>query len=50
MGVDARREGDLTFEEAMMEVVKSFFLAKEEFQRRLDYASSPKNDESFVDH
>ena len=48
-GVDAWREGDLTFEEAMMEVVKSLSLAKEELQRRLDYASSPNRDESFVD-
>ena len=49
VGVDAWREGDLTFEEAMMEVFKSLSLAKEEFQRRLDYASSPKHGESFVD-
>ena len=32
-----------------MEVVKSLFLAKEELQRRLDYASSPNYDEPFVD-
>lgn len=48
-GLDAWREGDLTFEEAMMEVVESLFLAKEELQRRLDYASSPNYDEPFVD-
>ena len=47
-GLDAG-EGDLTFEEAMMEVVESLFLAKEELQRRLDYASSPNYDEPFVD-
>jgi hypothetical protein len=39
----------LTWEETLMEVVKSLFLAKEETQRRLDYASSPNHDESFVD-
>lgn len=40
-GLGAWREGELTFEEAMMEVAKSLFLAKEELQRRLDYALSP---------
>jgi len=49
VGADARRKGDLTFEEAMMEVVQSLFLAKEELQRRLNYASSPNYDEPFVD-
>lgn len=39
-GLDAWREGELTFEEAMMEVVKSLFIAKQELQRRLDYALS----------
>jgi hypothetical protein len=39
----------MTFEEAMMEVVKSLFLAKEELQRRLDYASSPNYDDPLVD-
>ena len=40
-GLDAWREGDLTFEEAMMEAVKGLFLAQQELQRRLDYALSP---------
>jgi hypothetical protein len=39
----------LTFEEAMMEVVKSLFVVPDELQRRLDYASSPNPDEPFVD-
>jgi len=39
-GLEAWQRGELTWEEAMMEVVKSLFLAKEESQRRLDYALS----------
>jgi hypothetical protein len=31
------REGELTFEEAMMEVVKRLFLARETLQRKYDY-------------
>ena len=48
-GQDACREGNLTFEEAMMEAVKSLFLAKVELQHRLDHASSPNGDEPVVD-
>jgi len=48
-GLDAWQAGELTFEEAMMEVVKSLFLANEELQRRLDYALSSSRDEPFVD-
>jgi hypothetical protein len=37
-GLDGWREGELTFEEAMMKVAKSLFLANQELQRRLAYA------------
>jgi hypothetical protein len=43
-GQDAWREGNLSFEEAIMEVVKSLFLAKEETQHRLDHALSPSQE------
>jgi len=43
-GLAAWQQGELTWEEAMMEVVKSLFLAKEETQRRLDYALSPSDE------
>ena len=36
-GLDAWQKGELTFEEAMMEVVKSLFIAKKKLQRRFDY-------------
>lgn len=39
--LDAWRAGKLTWEEAMMKVAKSLFIAKEETQRRLNYALSP---------
>lgn len=39
-GLEAWQRGELTWQEAMMEVVKSLFVAKEESQRRLDYALS----------
>ena len=47
-GLDAWREGELTFDEAMMEVAKSLFLAQHELQHRLDCALSPSRDEPFV--
>ena len=36
-GLAGWQSGELTFEEAMMEVVKSLFITKENLQRRLDY-------------
>jgi len=48
--LDAWCEGELTFEQAMLEVVRSLFLAKKEFQHRLNYAFPPSShDEQFVD-
>lgn len=44
-GLEAWERGELTCEEAMMEVVTSLFLAKEEIQRRLDYALSPSQED-----
>jgi hypothetical protein len=47
-GLEGWQRGELTWEEAMMEVVKSLFLAKEETQRRLDYTLSPSRAEPSV--
>ena len=40
-GLDAWREGEMTFEQAMMETVKQLFLANQELKRQVDYARSP---------
>jgi hypothetical protein len=40
-GLDAWREGEMTFEQAMMETVKQLFLANQELKRQMDYARSP---------
>jgi len=37
VALSAWQAGDLTFEEAMMEVVKCLFLAKQDLQRQYDY-------------
>lgn len=39
--LDAWREGGLTFEEAITEVLKSLVVAPDELHPRLDYALSP---------
>jgi hypothetical protein len=48
-GLDAWREGELTFEEAMMEGVKNLFPLKGEPQRQRDSVLSRSRDEPFVD-
>jgi hypothetical protein len=40
-GLDAWREGEMTFEQAMMEAVKQLSLANQELKRQVDYARSP---------
>lgn len=42
VGLDAWREGEMTFEQAMMETVKRLFLANQELKRQMDYARSPR--------
>ena len=37
-GLDACREDELTFEQAMMGTVKRLFLANQDLQHRLDHA------------
>lgn len=41
-GLDAWREGEVTFEQAMMMAAHRLFMANEELQRKLDYANSPQ--------
>jgi len=40
-GLDAWYEGELTFEEAMTEVLTGLFVASDELHPRLDYALPP---------